>query len=384
MTRTWNTHSIDTGEAAPIKARMRHTPLGFQGEEQKHLENLLKTKVIKPSISDWASAPVLIRKKDGTVRYCIDFRPLNGKTDNVWCSTLDWYSGYYQLLLNPKDCHKTAFITKFGLFAFLCMPFDLCNAPSTFQQVVQFIFSGMLWKEVLAYLDDIFVLGKSFKGHLLNIRKALLRLKKYNLKLKPQKCILFQTEVTFLGRLFGQNGISIDPGKIEPVKKWPVPRNIQELQSFLGFVNYHRDHIKDFAVMTESLYDLTWKKKNKSPTEWTDEHDKAFENVKDILINAPVLAFPRPDDTFILDTDASNSAIGAVLSQVQFGEEKVICYGSFSLTPAHRKYCTTRKELLAVVRFAEQYKHYLLGGHFYVRTDHNSLAWLMRFKNIEG
>ena len=245
-------HDIDTGDAAPIKARMRRTPLGFQGEEQKHLEKLLKTKVIRPSISDWASAPVLIRKKDGTVRYCIDFRPLNGKTvksvatlpliseaidclaDNVWCSTLDWNSGYYQLLLNPKDCHKTAFITKFGLFEFLCMPFGLCNAPSTFQRVVQFIFAGMLWKEVLAYLDDIFVLGKSFRGHLTNIRKALLRLRKYNLKLKPWKCLLFQIEVPFLGRLVGRNGISIDPGKIEAVKKWPVPRNVQELQSFFG------------------------------------------------------------------------------------------------------------------------------------------------------
>ena len=214
-------HDIDTGDAAPIKARMRRTPLGFQGEEQKHLEKLLKTKVIRPSISDWASAPVLIRKRDRTVRYCIDYRPLNGKTvksvatlpliseaidclaDNVWCSTLDWNSGYYQLLLNPKDCHKTAFITKFGLFEFLCMPFGLCNAPSTFQRVVQFIFAGMLWKEVLAYLDDIFILGKSFKGHLTNIRKALLRLRKYNLKLKPRKCVLFQTEVPFLGRLVG-------------------------------------------------------------------------------------------------------------------------------------------------------------------------------------
>ena len=195
---------------------------------------------------------------------------------------------------------------------------------------------------------------------------------------------MFQTEVPFLGRLVGQKGVSIDPGKIEAVKKWPVPRNVQELQSFLGFVNYHQDHIKDFLVVTESLYALTRKKKDKSPTEWTSEHDKAFENVKDILVNAPVLAFPHPDDTFILDTDASNSAIGAVLSQIQSGEEKVICYGSFSLTPAQRKYCTTRKELLAVVRFAEQYKHYLLGGHFYVQTDHSSLAWFIRFKNVEG
>ena len=199
---------------------------------------------------------------------------------------------------------------------------------------------------------------------MINIRKALLRLRKYNLKLKPRKCLLFQTEVPFLGRLVGQKGVSIDPGKIEAVKKWPVPRNVQELQSFLGFVSYHRDHIKDFVGVTESLYALTRKKKDKSPIEWTSEHDKVFENVKDILVNVPVLAFPHPDETFILHTDASNSAIGAVLSQIQSGEEKVICYGSFSLTPAQRKYCTTHSELLAVVQFAEQYKHYLFGGHF--------------------
>ena len=133
------------------------------------------------------------------------------------------------------------------------MSFGLCNALSTFQRVVQFIFASMLWKEVLAYLDDLFILGKGVQHHLINLRKTFRRLKKYNLKLKPRKCILFQTEVPFLGRVVGRKGISVDPDKIKAVQKWPSPRNIKELQSFLGFVNYHRDHIKNFASLTEPL-----------------------------------------------------------------------------------------------------------------------------------
>ena len=291
---------------------------------------------------------------------------------------VDWNSGYYQLWLNPRDQHKTAFITKYGLFEFLCMPFVLCNAPSTFQRVVQFIFAGMLWKEMLVYLDDLFILGKGFQHHLINLRKTFCRLKKYNLKLKPRKCILFQTEVPFLGRVVGHKGTSVDPDKIKAVQKWPSPRTIKELQSFLGFVNYHQDHIKNFASLTEPLYALTHNRKGKSQTlEWNDDLEATFLQVKDALVKAPVLAFPLPKGKFILDTDASNVAVAAELPQIQDGVERVISYGSYLLTPAQRRYCITRQELLALVRFTEQYKHYLLGTHFYVRTDHNSLTWLM-------
>ena len=306
-------HDIDTGDCKPVTAHMRPTNPQFREEEGKLLTKLKAINVIQPSTSDWASAPVLIRKKDGSVCYYIDYHKLTEWTvktvatlplisecldslaGNLWCSTVDWNSGYYQLWLNPRDRHKTAFITKYGLFEFLCMSFGLCNAPSTFQRVVQFIFAGMLWKEVLAYLDDLFILGKGFQHHLINLRKTFCRLKKYNLKLKPRKCILFQTEVPFLGRVVGRKGISVDPGKIKATQKWPSPRTIKELQSFLGFVNYHRDHIKNFASLTEPLYALTHNRKGKSQTlEWNDDLETTFLQVKDALVNAPVLAFPLP------------------------------------------------------------------------------------------
>ena len=348
-----------------------YAPLIHSSEEEGKLLTKLKAiNVIQPSTSDWASAPVLIRKKDGSVHYCIDYcklteqivktvatlplisECLDSLAGNLWCSTVDWNSGYYQLGLNPCDRHQTAFITKYGLFEFLCMPFSLCNALNTFQRVVQFIFAGMLWKEVLAYLDDLFILGKGFQHHLINLRKTFCRLKKYNLKLKPRKCILFQTEVPFLGRVVGCKAISVDPDKIKAVQKWPSPRTIKELQSFLGFVNYHRDHIKNFASLTEPLYALTHNRKGKSQIlEWNNDLEATFLQVKDALVNAPVLAFPLPKGNFILDTDASNVAVAAELSQFQDGVERVISYGSYSLTPAQRRYCTTRQELLALVRY---------------------------------
>ena len=257
-------------------------------------------------------------QEERSVCYCIDYCKLNEWTvktvaklplisecldslaSNLWCLTVDWNSSYYQLSFNPRDRHKTAFITKCDLFEFLCMPFGLCNALSTFQRVVQFIFAGMLWKEVLAYLDDLFILGKGFQHHLINLRKTFCRLKKYNLKLKPRICILLQTEVPFLGRVVGRKGISVDPDKIKAVQKWPSPRTPKELQSFLGFVNYHCDHIKNFASLTEPLYALTHNHKGKSQTlEWNDDLKATFLQVKDALVNAPVLAFPLPKGDFI-------------------------------------------------------------------------------------
>ena len=179
--------------------------------------------------------------------------------------------------------------------------------------------------------------------------------------IKPRKCILF------LGSVVDHKGISVDPHKIKSVQKWPSPRTIKELQSFLGVVNYHSDHIKNFASLSERLYALTHNCKGKSQTlEWNDDLEATFLQVKNALVNAPVLAFPLPKGDFMLDTDASNVAVAAELSQIQDGVERVISYGSYSLTPAQRRYCTTWQELLALVRFTEQYKHYLLGTHFYV------------------
>ena len=220
----------------------------------------------------------MIRKRDGDIRWCIDFRAVNAVTRKdayplplieqcldslagvVFMSTLDMNSGYWQLLLAVADRCKTAFPTKDGLYEFLRMPFGLCNAPATFQRAVQLVFRGMTWREVLTYLDDINVLGTGFEDHLTNLRKVFERLQEHNLKLKPRKCKFFQTEVPFLGKLATRDGLAVDPKKIEAVISWPVPTNKRDVESFLGFVNYHRHHIKDYAKLAAPLYHITGKK----------------------------------------------------------------------------------------------------------------------------
>ena len=392
------THDIDTGSAKPVKQRMRRTPARFANEEEVHLEKMLKAGVIQPSVSEWSSAPVLVRKRDGTVRWCVDYRALNSVTTkdvfplplvddcldtlagNKWFSKLDANSAYWQIPISEPDCKKTAFITKYGLFEHLRMGFGLCNAPATYARVMSLVLRGLMWSIVLAFLDDILVLGSKFKEHLFHIREVLLRFRKHQLKLKPKKCILFQRKVDFLGRLVSEDGIELTETDIKTVLDWQAPQNTREVEQFLGLVNYHRNFIKGFAEMAVPLYRLT----GKQAFQWQSEHQEAFEELKKALTTAPVLGLPNNNDFFILDTDASNYAIGAELIQLQQGEERVIAYGSFSLTPEQLNYCTTRKELLALVRFTRQFRHYLLGRQFLVRTDHNSLRWLLNFREIDG
>ena len=391
-------HCIDTGEAKPIKQRLRRTPACFVGEEEAHLKKMLEAGVIQESNSDWASSPVLIRKRDGSVRWCIDYRALNNVTvkdvfplpivddcldtlaGNVWFSKLDANSAYWQVPVKPEDRKKTAFHTKYGLYEHKKMGFGLCNAPSTFARVINLVLRGLSWNTVLAFLDDILVMGKDFQSHLKHLEEALQRFRQHGLKLKPKKCQFFQTEVEFLGRMVSSQSLSMTKVDTEAVSDWPAPTCYKDVERFMGLVNYHRTFVKDFSRWAEPLYAVVGKDKFK----WGQEQQDAFDYLKQALTHPPVLALPRHDGDFILDTDASDFAIGAELIQIQDGEEKVIAYGSYSLTKEQRKYCTTRKELLAVVRFTRQYRHYLLGRPFTVRTDHSSLTWLLNFKEPQG
>ena len=395
-------HEIDTRDAKPIKEPMRRIPLKFESEEESCIQKMLDAGVIQESNSEWAAAPVVIRKKDGGIRYAIDYRPLNLCTvkssfslpdikhcisalnGSIYFSTLDMASGYYQVKVSEKDRHKTAFLTRFGLFEHVRMGFGLCNAPSTFQRIIQLVLRGLTWKTVLAYLDDVVILGNSFLEHIQNLKETLLRFRQYNLKLKPKKCVLFQKEVKFLGKIVNAEGVKTNPESIQKILDWPVPKSKKQVQQFLGLANYHRDHIKNFSEIARPLYKLTEAKIKAKNFEWLEVHTKAFETLKTRLTEAPLLVYPNNTDLFILDTDASDVAIGAELLQLQNDTEKVVCYGSYVLTPSQRKYCATKKELLAIVRFTRQYRHFLLGRRFVVRTDHNSLAWLMRFKIIQG
>ena len=201
--------------------------------------------IVEPSSSEWASPPVLVRKKDGKLRYCIDYRKLNNVTvkdafpipkietcldtlrGSVYMSTLDMASGYYQVKLK----HKTEFITKYGLFQYTKLPFGLCNSPATFSRVIQLVLQGLSWKECLAYLDDIVVLSTNFEDHMQSLIRVFTRFKQYNLKLKPSKCQLFQTKVKFLGKVVSNNEISVNPDSIEAVKKWVPPKSKKEVES---------------------------------------------------------------------------------------------------------------------------------------------------------
>ena len=340
-----------------------------------------------------------MRKKDRSVRYCVDLRGVNRATvkdkyplpkiseciDALagcdYFSCLDMANGYYQLKMDEGDRDKTAFVTKYGMFLFNRMPFGLCNAPATFSRALALVLRGLSWDCVVSFLDDLVILGRGFEDHLRNMEKVFERFQRFQLKLKPKKCELFQREVIFLGHKVSGKGVAPNPSKLEVVRGWAVPTDRKQLESFLGLANYYREYVKGFAEVAAPLHAL---KGGKVPFSWGEEEQAAFEELKKRLTAAPVLVYPQEGGGFILDTDASDKAIGGVLSQVQNGVERVVGYGSHVLSAAQRNYCVTRKELLAVVTFTRTYRHYLLGNRFSVRTDHGSLVWLMNFKNIEG
>ena len=292
-------HHIDTGNSRPIKQRMRRTPLGYANEEQEHLEKLLKAGVIEPSCSEWASPSVLVRKRDGSVRWCIDLRKLNDVTvkdcyplpllqDCIdalegcrYFTTLDMASGYYQLEVAEEDRDKTAFVTKYGLFSFRRMPFGLCNAPATFSRSISLVLRGLSWKIVIAFLDDVIVLGRDFDSHMVNLSDVLRRFEQYGMKLKPKKCQLLQDSVVFLGRLVSRKGVQVPPGEITRIGNWGVPLCKRDVQSFIGVLNFHRDHIPKFALVAKPLYDIMGPSATFS---WGTEQAKAFDALRQKLM----------------------------------------------------------------------------------------------------
>ena len=394
-------HHIDTGEALPIRQVVRPPAKSLAGTSEAEIKRMLEQGLIRPSDSPWASPVVLVKKKDGTVRFCVDYRKLNEVTRkdayplprieacfdclgrSTWFCTLDLRSGYWQVPVAEQDIEKTAFITPQGLFEYLVMPFGLTNAPATFERLMERVLKGLQWKQCLVYIDDIIVFGPTFAATLDNLRQVLHRLRQAGLTCKPKKCELFRKRVAFLGHIVSKEGLECDPAKVKSVADWPVPTTVKDIRSFLGLAGYYRRFIPHFASYSAPLTELT---KINVPFEWTKRQQVAFDFLKSSLCNPPILSYPTDDGVYILDTDASNYGIGAVLSQLQgsSSEEKVIAYASKTLQPSQRAYCTTKKELYAMVYFVKHFRHYLLGRRFVVRTDHASLLWLLNFKNPEG
>ncbi|GBN45947.1 Retrovirus-related Pol polyprotein from transposon 297 [Araneus ventricosus] len=392
-------HRINTGNHPPIKQYPRRLPLAKKEEAERLVKEMVDNGIIEESSGPWASPIVLVKKKDWSTRFCVDYRKLNEITikdsyplpriddtldalnGSQWFSTLDLKSGYWQVEIQPEDKEKTAFTTGQGLWQFKVMPFGLCNTPATFERLMETVLRGLTSEACLVYLDDIIIVGRTFQEHLNNIRKVFQRLQKANLKLSPKKCRFFRKEVSYLGHIISADGVKTDPEKTKAVVDWPRPETVHDLRSFLGLCTYYRRFVRNFSAIARPLHKLTEARSNFN---WTEECEKSFNNLKQALITSPVLTYPRTDKEFILDTDASNEGIGAVLSQKIGNEECVIAYFSKSLGKPERNYCVTRKELLAIVKSIEHFHHYLYGRKFLLRTDHASLRCLLNFREPEG
>ena len=392
-------HKIDTADAEPTRQVLRRQSKPASEAIDQMVPELLRAGLIEPSVSPWAANVVVVRKKDGSARCCIDYRQLNAvtkkdryplpRTDSCldsmngskWFSTFDLRSAYHQVPINPPDREKTSFICHRGSFQYRTMPFGLCNAGATFQRLMDVVLNGLSLQICLAYLDDVIVFSRDLDEHLLRLRRVFERLQNAGLKVKPSKCKILQRQVSFLGHVIDSDGISTDPEKIRAVTDWPTPNSVRDVRAFIGLASYYRRFVQDFAAIAAPLHQLM--RKN-ARFQWNSEHHEAFERLKRALVEAPVLVTPNEDPQYILDADASDTAMGAVLSVVIDEEEHVVAYASRAFSKCQRNYCVTRRELLAVVLALKVFKQYLLGRHFVVRTDHSALQWFKKSKEPVG
>ncbi|KAK0131974.1 Retrovirus-related Pol polyprotein from transposon 17.6 [Merluccius polli] len=400
-------HEIPLLDDTPVRQRYRRIPPSEYEVVKTHINQLLEAQVIRESSSPYASPIVLVKKKDGSLRMCVDYRLLNSKTRKDafplprieesldalsgarLFSTLDLASGYNQVPVSDQDRPKTAFCTPFGLFEWNRMPFGLCNAPSTFQRLMQRMFGDKQYQSLLLYLDDIIVFSSSFSQHLQRLEAVLSRLQREGLKVKLKKCAFFQQKVGYLGHVISSEGVSTDPAKIDAVANWQRPRHVSELRSFLGFASYYRRFVPGFAKLAAPLHKLVaalagTKSRRGSgqviDTAWTPQCEQGFEALKARLISAPVLAYADFSLPFILEIDASHSGLGAVLSQCKDGSVRPVAYASRGLRPAERNmdnYSSMKLELLGLKwAMTEKFREYLLGHRCVVYTDNNPLSYL--------
>ena len=392
-------HEIDTGEHSPMKQHFRRVPFVHREKISQMVDDMLEKGIIQPSSSPWASPIVLVPKKDGQLRFCVDYRRLNSVTkkdqyplpriedilDSLgemhYFSTLDLASGYWQIEMGEEARQKSAFVTHRGLHEFVRMPFGLCNAPATFQRLMEVILDGILWKECFVYIDDVLVCSKSPEEHLVHLTEVFERFRKANLRLKPKKCMFLRPKVPYLGHIISREGVSPDTEKVDKVKYYPIPASPTEVRQFLGLASYYRRFMKDFAKVAKPLYSLTCKD---AEFKWTRVCQDAFEALKRLLVTAPVLAYPQFGEgiKFVLETDASTSGLGAVLSQKQQdGRLHPVAYASRKLQPAEENYAITELETLGIVWAVKYFRPYLLGHKVIVYSDIAACMSLLNCSN---
>ncbi|KAM2294350.1 hypothetical protein ACFX1S_034260 [Malus domestica] len=351
------------------------------------LQELIDKGFIQPSTSPWGALVLFVRKKDGTLRLCIDYRQLIRVTiknryplpriDDLFdqlegaCvfSKIDLRSGYYQLKIKDEDVPKTAFRTRYGHYEFLVMPFGLTNALAAFMRLMNEVFQQYLDKFVIVFIGDILVYSKSKAGHIRHLNLVLKKLREHRLYAKFSKCQFWLNEVAFLGHVVSAQGIQVDPQKIAAVENWEQPRTVTEVRSFLGLACYYWRFVQDFSMIALSLTKLTRKDVK---FEWDENCEQSFQQLKYCLTHAPVLVLPDDSGNFDIYNDASLNGLGCVLMQ----HNRVIAYASRQLKIHERNYPTHDLELAAIVFALKIWRHYLYGEKCKIFTDHKSLQYL--------
>ena len=408
-------HEIHLENEQPFKEPYRKIPPALVDEVREHLKEMLEVGAIRESTSPFSSNVVIVRKKDGSIRFCIDYRKLNQRTikdayaipriddtlhslaGSKYFTTLDLKSGYWQVEMKEADKAKTAFqVGPLGFFECNRMPFGLCNAPATFQRLMERCMGDLNLRECLIYLDDIIIFSSTFEEHLERLNAVFKNLEVHNLKLKPSKCEFFKSRVVYLGHVVSEDGIHTDPAKTEAVRNWPIPRCTKDVRKFLGFTGYYRRFIEGYAAIARPLNDLLIghstnpgaKKKSSvtaTPFEWGTEQQKSFETIVRRLTNPPVLGYADYRLPFSLHTDASGSGLGAALYQRQNGVNRVIAYASRSLKPAEKNYPAHKLEFLALKwAVCEKFHDYLYGTKFEAITDNNPLTYVFTTAKLDA
>ena len=384
------------GSAPSFVPRYRRPP-HLEEEIERQADELLKKGNVQPSTSAFGHNPVLAKKKDGRWRMCVDFKPLNKITvkqkfpmprvdeildrlqGSAVYSAFDFAEAFLQIPIHPADRHKTAFHTRTRKLEYTCMPFGLVNAPAELQRQVNHDFLEPIaegW--MVIYMDDVLVFSRNVQEHLQHLRRALQLLREKQWFVKAQKCSFFMQTISFLGFRVSAAGVQPDPAKIEAIQRWPLPLYTRtDVQKFLGLASYYRNFIPGFARIAAPLTDLLKKEKQFI---WTENEDEAARRLIGHLTSSPVLALPDFDKPFFLTTDASDTAVGVMLSQQATGSKKhqiIACY-SHRFTEREQKYPVREKELYAVWWGVKKCRHYLYGRHFTVQTDHQSLTHLTK------
>ena len=386
---------LDTGEHPPVKMKPYRTPLNKRAVIDNAVDEMLEAGIIRRSRSPWSFPVVVVDKKDGCKRFCVDFRQLNKITKPIsyplpviddilarlgeakYFTTLDLKSGYWQVLMDERDREKTAFACHRGLFEFLVMPFGLSGAPPVFMELMNIVLEG-LEDFAIPYLDDIIIFSASTDEHLSHLRAVFNKIREHGLKMKLKKCNFFQTETKYLGFTINGEGIQPDPEKVEAIREMAAPSNVREVRGFIGTCSYYRRFIPNFSEIAQPLIELT---KIFARFKWTVQCQKAFDYLKDSLTVVPLLVYPDAQKPYVLYTDASDACIGAVLTQKgEDGEgkevEKPIYFLSHKLSDTQCRWSTIEKEAYAIHYSLQKLDHYLHGAEFIVRTDHETGAWL--------